>query len=77
MFKILFFTFSNIDIGFVNRKFISKTYSTTKVLYITQKIEIIDRKKFITMVLNKKDKIFVIYLATFGIDLNIYLFYQA
>lgn len=43
----------------------------------TRKIKIINKKKFLATALNKKDKTFVVYMATFSINFNIYAFWQA
>lgn len=64
---MLFLTLSRADIRFAKKKLVWRAYSTAEALPTTQKIKIIDKKKFAAMVLNEEDEIFVIYMATTGV----------
>lgn len=70
--RMSFFTFSNINIGFLDRKLISKTYSATKALSIIKKVQIINRKKFAKATLDLNKKAFVVYIATITLEMTIY-----
>ena len=61
--RMLFLTFSKADIRFVERKLVWKTYTAAETLPITRRVEIIDKREFMTAVLNADDKTFVIYVA--------------
>lgn len=71
---MFFFTFNNINLWFVERKLVSNTYSTAKILSIIKKIKIIDKKEFATMALNKDNKTFMVYIKTLNVGLNIHFF---
>lgn len=64
-----FFTFSNVNIQFPEKKFIWSSYitakvlSTTKALLITKRVELIDKKKFAKAILDENFKIFVTHVA--------------
>ena len=44
MLAILIFSFSNVDIQFVEKKLICGSYNTAKVLLTTKQIELINKK---------------------------------
>ena len=44
---MLFLTLSNADIRFAERKLVWRTYSATKALSTTQRVEIIGKKEFV------------------------------
>lgn len=72
--RIFFLFISNTIIKFAElRKFIERFYDTIEVLSTTNKIELIDKRKFAKVILNNNFKIFVIYVATL-IMMPIYLF---
>lgn len=50
-----------------------KTYNIIKTLLIIVKTEIINKKKFEIVALNKNIEIFIMYIVAFNISLNIYL----
>lgn len=49
-----------------------------KILFIIKKIEIINKKEFVAITLNKKNKIFILYITIIikSIKMMIYLFYK-
>lgn len=49
----------------------------TETLSIIKWVELIGRKKFITVTLSPNKGIFIIYVTTFSSDLDIYLFHRA
>ena len=70
--EISFFTLSNANIQFTERKLVWRTYSAAKALPTTQRVEIIDKKKFAATVWNEEDKTFVVHMAAFSMDFNIH-----
>ena len=60
---MLIFTFNIVDIWFISKILVKKRYITIKVLFITWKIEIINKNKFIIVVLDLKDRNFIIYIV--------------
>ena len=60
---MLFLTFSNADIRFAERELVWRTYSTAEALPTTQRVEIIGKKEFAAVALNKKDETFVVQMA--------------
>lgn len=76
IFRILFLTLSNININFINKKLKQYLYIIVKVMLIIKKIELIKNKKFIVIVFNVNNKIFLIYIIFFCFDFNIYSFYK-
>ena len=69
---ILFFTFSNANVGFLNRKLIWRTYSTVEALSTTKKIQIINQKKFAKAVLDPDKKVFVVHIAIIILGITIH-----
>ena len=70
---MLFFTFGNVNIRFVEKKLVWRTYSAVKTLSTTQKVEIIDKKEFTTAILNEDNEIFVVHMVALSIvDSNIH-----
>ena len=72
---MLFLFLNNINIVFVDYKSIQKSYITTKALLTTQQVEIINRKKFAKVVLDKSVKIFIVYITFFTLK-SIHLAYK-
>lgn len=48
---MLFFTLSKANIRFAKRKLVWRAYNTVETLFMTQKIKIINRKEFVTVIL--------------------------
>lgn len=61
--EIYFLFFSNADIQLNTEKLIRRSYIVTKILPTTNKIELIDKRKFAKMALNENFETFVVYLA--------------
>ena len=74
---MFFLTFSNVDIWFTERELVWKIYSAAETLLTTQKVEIIDKKEFATVTLNKENKTFVMHIAAFSVDSNVHTSQQA
>ena len=64
---MLFLTFSNADIRFVEQKLVWRNYSAVEALPTTQRAKIINKKEFTTAALNKEDKTFVVHMATVSV----------
>lgn len=62
--EILFLIFYNANIQFAEKKLKCKRYIIAKALFITQKVEFINKKEFTTVILNENTKTFMIYIAT-------------
>ena len=61
--RILFLIFSNVDIWFAKKKFELRRYSTTETLPTTQNVELINKREFATVAMDKNVKIFMVYIA--------------
>ena len=62
--KMPFVTFSNADVSFLDKELTWRTYSVIVALFITKRVQIIDRKKFAKAVLDPNKKVFVMHIAT-------------
>lgn len=69
--KMPFLTFSNINILFIEKKLIWRSYLTAKSLPIIKLVELINKKKFVKAVLNENIKTFVMHV-TFLLTIAIY-----
>ena len=58
-----FFTFSNADIKFAEKELTWRSYTTKKALLTTQKIELIDKKKFAKAALDENINVFVMHVS--------------
>lgn len=63
--------FLDANIWFTEKKLIQRSYITIKALLTTKKVELIDKKKFATLIKDENFKIFVIYIATLEAQLLI------
>ena len=63
--EMLFLTFSNADIQFVEKKLIWRSYTTKEALPITCWVELIDKKELAKAVLDENVKAFVVHVAFF------------
>ena len=61
--RMLFLTLSNINIQFFEEKLTWKSYTTVKALLITKQVELINKKGFVKMVLDKNSETFLMYVA--------------
>lgn len=67
-------TLSKANIQFVERVLIWRSYITAKTLLIIKYIKLINKKKFAKIILDKKLKTFVVYIATLKtLEIIIYL----
>lgn len=62
MLKILFLTFTNSDVSFLEQKLAWRSYTIAKALLITKWIKLIDKKNFVKVALNENFEIFVVYV---------------
>lgn len=61
---MFFLSLSNADVQFAEtEKLTWRNHSAATALFTRKNVKFIDKKKFVAAVLDKKDKIFVIYLA--------------
>ena len=70
VFNMLFLIVSNIEIQFVKKKLIWKTYTTKKTLSTIRQVIFIDKKEFAKVALNKNIKAFVIYNSSLSFRLR-------
>lgn len=73
VFRMPFLIFSNVDVGFLDKKLIWKIYSVAETLLITKRVQIINWKKFAKAVLDLNKKVFIIYIATITSKITIHL----
>ena len=66
---ILFSTFSNSNVQFVEKELTSKSYTIAKVPSTTKRIKLINKKKFAKVILNRNSEIFIVHLASFNLAL--------
>lgn len=64
---MLFFTSSNVNDQFVDKKLIWKFYTTVKVLTTTKKIEFNNKKEFAKVTLNRNARTFVVHMASLNL----------
>lgn len=69
---MLFLVFNNVNFQFGIKKLIQRSYITTKTLFITSQIEIINKRKFAKIVLHKNFKTFIVYIAVLEVEALIY-----
>lgn len=62
----------NANLWFTEKKFILKSYTTTKPLPITNKVELIDKKEFAKAALDKNSETFMIHIASILETISIY-----
>ena len=65
-----FFTLSNADIQFFEKKLTWKSYIIAKALPTTKQIELIDKKKFVKAAVDENSETYVIYVATLEAPLS-------
>lgn len=61
-----FLTLFDADIWFAERKFIWRSYMTPEALPTTRRVELIDKREFITIALDENSKTFVMHVAALG-----------
>ena len=62
---MLFLTFSNANIQFIEKKLTWRSYTTEKSLPTTRRVKLIIKKEFAKAALDKNIKAFVVYVAFF------------
>ena len=72
--EMLFLTLSKADIWFVERELVWRTYTAADTLTTTKRVEIINKKKFVTVILNTDDKTSVMYVATLAEPMTILIY---
>ena len=60
---MLFLKFRNVNMSFGEKILIWRTYITNKALSITKRVQIIDKKDFVIVVLDVNSKTFVIHVT--------------
>ena len=68
MLEILFLIMRNANIDFQARNLQWRSYTIGDVLLTIRWVELIEKKKFATIVLNPKYKIFLVYIAALSVD---------
>lgn len=63
MLDIFFIIFNNANLLFVEWKLIWRLYTLVKTLLTTKQVEIIDKKEFVKVMLDKNSKTFIVYIA--------------
>ena len=58
-----FFTLSNADIQFARKKLTWRSYTTAEALLTTKRVELINKKEFAKVALDKESETFVVYVA--------------
>lgn len=69
---MLFLTFSNTDIRFVEEELVWRNYMTIKTLPTTTRVQLIGKREFAAVTLDKNAKIFVVHI-TFLEIMSLYL----
>ena len=74
VFKMLLIIFSNAYLWFTHKVLFWGSYNITTTLLTIQKIEIIDKKEFVVIILDKEDETFMVYIVATSVKvvLNIY-----
>ena len=77
--EIPFLTLSNADIQFVERELICRFYTAKNALLTTQRVELINKKKFAKVALNKNIEAFVVHVSSLslGSKMTIHLAWKA
>lgn len=68
VFGIFFLIINNANIDFQAQNLQLRSYTTKNVLLTLKKVKLIRKKEFPTIILNLEHEVFVIYIATLGID---------
>lgn len=59
-----FFTLSNVDMQFVEKKIGWKSYITSEILPTTKRVELINMREFAAPAIDENTKRFMVYVAT-------------
>ena len=71
VFGNFFLIVSNVNIQFAEKELISRTYTTAKVLFTNQKIELINKEDFAQAALDANIKAFVLHVSSLSLRLKI------
>ena len=69
---MLFLTFSNANVQFIEKKLIWRFYTIAEVLLTTKQVKFINNKEFAKAVLDENSETFVVYVASLNIAPRIY-----
>ena len=64
---ILFLTFSNADVQFVEKKLTWRSYTTAEALPTTKRVELINKKEFAKAALDENSETFVVHVASLNL----------
>lgn len=70
--NMLFLALSNTNVLFTKQKLTWRSYIPVKALLITKQVEMIDKKKYAKIALDKNIKAFVMYIALIIFKISIY-----
>ena len=70
---MLFLTLSNANIRFVEKELIWRFYTTAKALPTTKRVELINKKEFAKVALDRNSETFVIYIVSLNLVPGIHL----
>ena len=70
---MLFPTLCNANVQFVEKKLIWRSYTSAKTLLTTKRMELINKKKFTKVALDKNSETFVVHVAFFNLTSGLYL----
>ena len=76
-FEVFFLIFGNADIQFPDQELTWRAYTTQKDLLTTQRVELINKKKFAKIALDENVKAILIYVVFFTLKITIYLAREA
>lgn len=71
LFEMFFLTINNANINFKAQNLQQRFYITAKVFFITKRVEVIEKKKFIIAAFDLNYKVFIIYVSVLNINFNI------
>lgn len=74
---MFFLVFSNANFQFDTEKLIWRSFTIVKALSISNQVELINKREFTKIRLNKNSKIFVMYVVVLEVGMLIYSLYIA
>lgn len=66
---MLFLTLSNAEIQFAEKKLTWRSYTAAKALFTSKRIELIDKKEFAKIMLDKNVEVFVVHVTSLNLSL--------
>lgn len=76
-FRMPFFILNNVEVNFNNQELRCRLYIATEAFFTTRQVELIEKKEFVAVTFDPKDKTFIISIASFTNFDNIHLFPRA